>query len=75
MFAKRSVSLIKNTMVLQRSLMMQNQMRHFAIVKKFTKSHEWITLDTDSGIATIGITNHAQEELGDIVHIDLPSVG
>ena len=50
-------------------------MRYFALVRKYTKSHEWIELDTDSGIATIGITDHAQHELGDIVHIDLPEVG
>ena len=38
-------------------------------MKKFTKSHEWVEL-TD-GIATIGVTNHAQEQLGDIVYVDL----
>ncbi|HOO32352.1 MAG TPA: glycine cleavage system protein GcvH [Thermotogota bacterium] len=42
-------------------------------MKKFTESHEWVEL-TD-GIATIGITNHAQEQLGDIVYVDLPGVG
>lgn len=40
---------------------------------KYTKSHEWVRVDGD--IATIGITDHAQSELGDIVYIDLPSVG
>ncbi len=39
----------------------------------FTKEHEWI--DVKSGIATIGITNFAQEELGEIVHVELPPVG
>ena len=33
--------------------------------KKYSKDHEWIEIDND--IATIGITNHAQESLGDIV--------
>jgi glycine cleavage system H protein len=42
-------------------------------MKKFTKSHEWVEL-TD-GIATIGVTNHAQEQLGDIVYVDLPGAG
>ena len=37
---------------------------------KYTKEHEWITAD-----GTIGITNHAQESLGDIVFVDLPKVG
>jgi glycine cleavage system H protein len=40
---------------------------------KYTKEHEWIKPDGNS--ATIGITNHAQESLGDIVFVDLPKVG
>lgn len=40
---------------------------------KFTESHEWIRLDGDVGI--IGITAHAQKELGDIVYLELPQVG
>lgn len=40
---------------------------------KYTKSHEWVKVDGD--IATIGITDHAQSELGDIVFVELPSVG
>ena len=38
--------------------------------KKYTKNHEWIELEGDTAI--IGITNHAQESLGDIVFINLP---
>ena len=41
--------------------------------KKYTKDHEWVSID--NGIATVGISNHAQESLGDIVFIDLPLVG
>ena len=41
--------------------------------KKFTKEHEWIEINDN--IATIGITNHAQESLGDIVFIELPEIG
>ena len=41
--------------------------------KKYTKDHEWVSVDND--IATVGITDHAQESLGDIVFIELPSVG
>ena len=41
--------------------------------KKYTKDHEWIKLEGE--IATIGITNHAQESLGDIVFVDLPEIG
>ena len=41
--------------------------------KKYSKDHEWLELNGD--IATIGITNHAQESLGDIVFIELPRIG
>ncbi len=41
---------------------------------KYAKSHEWARLDAD-GIVTIGITDHAQEALGDIVFLELPEVG
>jgi glycine cleavage system H protein len=41
--------------------------------KKYTKDHEWIEIIDE--IATIGITNHAQESLGDIVFVDLPEIG
>jgi glycine cleavage system H protein len=40
---------------------------------RYTKEHEWVSLAGD--IATIGITFHAQEELGDIVYVDLPKPG
>jgi glycine cleavage system H protein len=40
---------------------------------RFTKDHEWVLLDGD--IATVGITNHAQEALGDVVFVDLPEPG
>jgi len=42
---------------------------------KYTPDHEWIELDGDEGIATIGITEHAQDALGDVVFVDLPAVG
>lgn len=41
---------------------------------KFAKDHEWIRLETDN-IATVGISNHAQETLGDITFVEIPSVG
>ena len=40
---------------------------------KFSKDHEWIRLEGD--VATIGITDHAQNALGDVVFVDLPEVG
>lgn len=39
----------------------------------YTKTHEWVRLDGD--IATIGVTDYAQSELGDIVYLDLPEPG
>ncbi|MEO7761354.1 MAG: glycine cleavage system protein GcvH [Casimicrobiaceae bacterium] len=41
---------------------------------KYTESHEWVRREAD-GTVTIGITDHAQEELGDLVFIELPAVG
>ena len=40
---------------------------------KFTEDHEWLKLD--KGVATVGITEHAATELGDLVFIQLPEVG
>lgn len=40
---------------------------------RYTASHEWLLLDGD--IATIGITDHAQEELTDVVFVELPAIG
>lgn len=41
--------------------------------RKYTREHEWILIE--NGIAKIGITDHAQEELGDIVFVELPEIG
>ncbi|MEQ1881912.1 MAG: glycine cleavage system protein GcvH [Burkholderiales bacterium] len=41
---------------------------------KFTSSHEWVRLENDGSI-TVGITDHAQEQLGDIVFVEPPSLG
>lgn len=41
---------------------------------RYTQDHEWIRLE-DDGTATVGITNHAQEQLGDIVFVELPETG
>ncbi len=40
---------------------------------QYTKEHEWVRIDGD--VATIGITDHAQEALGDIVFVELPETG
>jgi glycine cleavage system H protein len=40
---------------------------------KFTSEHEWVRIEGDA--ATVGITQHAQEQLGDLVFVELPEVG
>lgn len=40
---------------------------------KYTKDHEWIELSADTG--KVGITDYAQQQLGDVVYLDLPEVG
>lgn len=41
---------------------------------KYTSDHEWLQIEAD-GTATVGITEHAQDALGDVVFVDLPAVG
>ncbi|GAA6157709.1 glycine cleavage system protein GcvH [Pyruvatibacter sp.] len=40
---------------------------------KYTKDHEWVRVEGDT--ATVGITDYAQEQLGDVVYVELPDVG
>ena len=40
---------------------------------RYTKEHEWVKVE--AGVGTIGITFHAQKELGDIVYVELPKIG
>ena len=40
---------------------------------RYTKEHEWVRVEGD--FAVVGITDHAQQELGDIVYVDLPKIG
>ena len=40
---------------------------------RYTKSHEWVRID--GAVATVGISDHAQKELGEVVFVDLPEVG
>ena len=42
-------------------------------MKKFTESHEWIYVE--GRVGTIGITNYAQNELGEVVFVELPTIG
>lgn len=42
-------------------------------MKKYTDQHEWVLLEND--VVTVGITDHAQHQLGDVVYVDLPTIG
>ena len=42
---------------------------------RYTKDHEWVLLDEDNQTATVGITEFAQQELGDIVYIEIETEG
>lgn len=41
----------------------------------YTADHEWVDFDAATGVATVGITDYAADKLGDVVFVDLPSVG
>ena len=42
-------------------------------VQKYTRDHEWIRVDGD--VATVGISDYAQDQLGDVVYVELPEIG
>lgn len=49
-------------------------MSHTPLELKYASTHEWVRLEED-GTVTVGITDHAQEALGDVVFVELPEVG
>ncbi len=50
-------------------------MEHIPEGLKYTENHEWVSKDRNKNIATIGITNYAQEQLGEMVVVELPEIG
>ena len=56
-----------------KKVMLNKKARYKWVKKKFSKKHEWVSLEGD--IATIGITKHATEMLGDIVFVEVPDAG
>lgn len=52
---------------------MEDQETNIPEILKYTDEHEWVALD--DGVCTVGITDYAQAELGDIVYVELPEVG
>ena len=81
MFMRRSTPMAARILGLTGStkvspmLGLASQQRSFATIKKFTETHEWIELDTETKVATIGVTDHAQGELGEVVYVELPEAG
>jgi glycine cleavage system H protein len=50
-------------------------MTHVPDELRYSKDHEWVSFDEESGVATVGITDYAQGELGDVVFVELPGEG
>lgn len=53
----------------------QIKVRFASSAKLFTEKHEWISLQDDKQVGKIGISNHAQEALGDVVYVQSPDIG
>jgi len=51
------------------------QQRSLATITKFSKSHEYVTIDDQTLVGTVGISDFAQSKLGDVVFIELPEAG
>lgn len=45
------------------------------VAKRYTNDHEWVEFDTTTGHGTVSITDYAQKSLGDVVFVELPTVG
>lgn len=60
---------------MMRFLFPVKRLYNFCVMTRFTNEHEWVTLKIKESIAQVGITDYAQKELGDIVHIETPKVG
>lgn len=50
-------------------------MDHIPEELKYTETHEWVSKEPNNKIATVGITDYAQDQLGEIVFVDLPEIG
>lgn len=51
------------------------QRRGFAVITRYSETHEYITIDDQTLVGTVGISDYAQSKLGDVVYIELPEVG
>ena len=46
-----------------------------SVAKRYTNDHEWVEFDTTTGHGTVSITDYAQKSLGDVVFVELPTIG
>jgi glycine cleavage system H protein len=67
------VQLILSNQILSNICNTKNYVMNFPAELRYTKDHEWIRLD--GNVATIGITDYAQDQLGDIVYLDITALG
>ena len=67
--------LSRSVFALQRVQSSCSNLRSLATITKFTKTHEFVTLDDQTLTGTVGISDYAQSKLGDVVFVDLPEAG
>ncbi|RPA72770.1 glycine cleavage system H protein [Ascobolus immersus RN42] len=75
LFARSAVRVGRNVMPVMSKRAFSASAGRFEVIKKYTKDHEWVSYDTDSKIATIGITTYAASALGDVVYVELETPG
>ncbi|ORY78399.1 glycine dehydrogenase [Leucosporidium creatinivorum] len=64
-FARSAPRFVAPSSILSRSI----------VTKRYSQDHEWLSFDSDTGVGSIGITDYAQRQLGDVVFIELPGQG
>eukprot|EP00827_Trimyema_finlayi_P005224 TRINITY_DN552_c0_g1_i20.p2 TRINITY_DN552_c0_g1~~TRINITY_DN552_c0_g1_i20.p2 ORF type:complete len:182 (+),score=103.61 TRINITY_DN552_c0_g1_i20:48-548(+) len=47
----------------------------FATVRRYTKEHEWVSVDTDKNEGLVGLSTHASDQMGELVYLELPEIG
>lgn len=77
MYSALNRTLVRPAALVQRRQMhlISNQVRMFAVQRRYSKTHEWLDYDTDTNKGKLGISKYAANALGDIVHVDLPEEG
>ncbi|KAL0580380.1 glycine cleavage system H-protein subunit [Marasmius crinis-equi] len=74
-FARTAPSLSRATLPRTQTLLHRPILSRTLVTKKYTPEHEWVSFDDSTGVGTISITDHAQSSLGDVVFVELPTLG